>query len=341
LSFHDVTFFDGYRSDQTIHLPWLTLELTCLGQGMMENVESALYKFSRFSEGTDLKIKAEVSLADEGSCSAFTEHYWEKAHFRYQFVKGIFEPQRALFFTKEGSLMILNQEDRTLLGFIHPKTPSAPYSTWPNLVSAPLAEYWHGHGYYPLHAAAIQLESDCLIFPGPSGSGKTTLCLALLRIGGIFRADDKVLIADQNHKIWAKSIQRTTNPHPKTIAHFDELNFAISKAPIDETNDKRPCLLEEVGRPVDFSSFCPSVICFPSVANSRTTRIKPLTKTEAFLSIAGQSPQSSYPERVAKQMECLSQLVRQAPAFELLAGEDILLEPESAAHRIMETIKTL
>jgi hypothetical protein len=259
---------------------------------------------------------------------------------KYQFVRGTTDAAFARFATQDGSLLELDFRENALQGALAPSTFTAPYSTWPDLLLAPLTEYWREHHCFPLHAAAVALEDQRWIIAGYSGSGKTTLSLACLAAGGTWRADDKLLFTHTTDGLQAVSLYRNTNLHPATVAHFRDLAFTLARPSIDETNVKRPCLLEELPLRVDLAPFAPTALLFPTVTESNTTAIAPLSPADTYLRLAAQSPLSTHPPRMAAQVRALAAVARNLPAFEVRSGRDILETPADAANRLVEAVRT-
>lgn len=312
-------------------LPWLTLTVAAGDSRLAAEVRRALARLSTFPGGAGgAFLDADLSL-DEGSGSRTAATTWERGNVRYQFVRGEVDDAGARFATAEGSLLSLDATARRLTGRVRSATFSAPYSTWPDLVLAPLTACWRAHGCYPLHAAAVEFAGQRLLLPGPSGSGKTTLSLALVRGGGAWRADDKLLFTRRAGATRAISLYRNANVHPDTAARFAELRFVLDRPPLDRTNAKRACQMEEVAPRVDLREFTPSILVFPEVVPAARSRVVPLARPAAHLMLASQSPTCSHRPRLRAQVEALAGLARELPAYRLLAGQDVLEAPASVA----------
>lgn len=320
-------------------LPHLTLSLAASGEGLQEEVRRALGKFSCSHIKPSLFLVANLCLASAGEEETAWPDPLDGNAVLYQFVQGVISERKAFFRTAEGSVLTLDHRQQRLFGAIHPSTFTAPYSTWSDLLSAPLAEYWRIHGYYPLHAGAVGFGSHTVLLPGASGSGKTTLSLALLKGGATWRADDKVLFSLGNSGAQAVSIYQNTNLHPQTISSFPELGFALYRSPIDETNEKRACSMKETAVSVDLSPFTPTAIVFPVIGDLERSVFRPLPGADAFMRLAGQSPLSPLRSRAAAQISALAGLIRGLPALEVRAGRDVLGEPASFAARFRACIE--
>lgn len=320
-------------------LPWLRLSVAA-PQRLLDEVQRALFKLSTGSTPTGMReLSAELSLDDRGEPLSLAAHVWEEGELRYQFVRGQVTAEGAQFATADGSLLDLDLPRRRLRGMIRPSTFTAPYSTWADFVLAPLTEFWRANALFPLHAAAVELEGEAFVLPGYSGAGKTSLCLALVRAGATWRADDKLLFSAGSDGIRAVSLYRNTNLHPDTVTRVPGLDFTLDRAPIDETNPKRPWLLTEVSGAVDLGEFRPTALLFPSVGGGARTEIRPASRMDAHLRLAAQSPMSSYAGRIRSHVEALSTMARTLPALTVSGGDDVFSDPEGLAEHLLAAVR--
>jgi len=325
---------------KTLSLPWLELTATFADHAVLAEVERGLHKLAAsIGPASTPPLSATFTLSDDPADLRTAGEVWHEPTLRYQFVHGTTSAHRALFATADGTVLDLDISGRTLTAALRASTFSAPYSTWGDLLLAPLTEYWREHCSFPLHAGAVELEDERFLISGFSGSGKTTLCLACLAAGGTWRADDKLLFRASRGTTSAISVYRNTNLHPDTVPHFEGLAFTMDRAPIDETNVKRPCLLEELPVRCDLSAFAPTTLLFPVVSERDTTEVVRLDPRAAMIRLAAQSPLSSHPPRMTSQVKALATLVKQLPAFEVCAGRDVLRHPERAAAALLQAVR--
>lgn len=322
-------------ASRCLALPWLTLKLSSASESLLHSAELALRRFAVCDGPGRLPP---LRLRMDWATSASGEELWREGGVRYQFVRGEVEEGQARYVTADGSVVHLYPRARWVSAAVRPSTPSGPYSTWPDLLSAPLAEYWRVHGCFPLHAAAVDLDGRCVVLPAPSGAGKTTLCLALLRGGGAWRADDKLLLARRGDGTEMISLQRTTNLSPETIRRFEGLSFVAGRPPLDENNPKRAALMEEASERVDLSSFPPSALLFPRIARAPRSAVRALDHREALVRLAAQSPTSPLRSRLRAQVDALAALAAEVPALEIVGGADVLTRPEAVAELVRRAI---
>lgn len=323
---------------RVLSLPWLRLDLAVDSPGMFTELERGYFKLAEHSGDLPVPpLRAEFQVVPRPAGAA--ARVWAEGTLKYQFVRGISGDTSAAFATEDGSLLELDLAACCLHGRVQASSFHAPYSTWADLLLAPLTEYWREHGCFPLHAGAVELEDQRFLIPGFSGSGKTTLSLACLVAGGVWRADDKLLLRRNEDGFLARSLYRNTNLHPDTVAHHRELAFTLERPQLDETNVKRPWLVEELPLRADLREFVPTALLFPQVTGAERTDVRPLPRGQALVRLAAQSPLSVHPPRVAAQVRLLSDLARTLPAFEVLSGRDVLLDPTAAATRVLNAVR--
>ena len=250
----------------------------------------------------------------------------------FQFVVGHESHADARYATADGSVARVDYQRAHIHFTLNDAVFDAPYSTWADLCAAPLAALWRHYGYVPLHAAAVSLDEHSVLVIGASGSGKTTTALALATGGGVWRADDKVLLRQTPSGFDAASLYANTNLAPATIAAHARLSFALDRPPINDTNDKRACQLDELGQQVDFSPFAPSAIVFPRQIDRDHSVLRRLETVDTIVRLAAQSPTGGDRATLRRQHAQIVALAVHVPAWELEAGRDVLLAPASFAH---------
>lgn len=325
-------------SHVTFNLPWLELTGRDLPDTLTTQLSKALAKFA------GRHAPAAVSLVVTGSCDAAGSSTEARAvaagaNVHFQFVQGVEQGNTGRYATADGSVAAIELTTGHLHLALNTAVFDAPYSTWSDLMAAPLAAAWRHHRFYPLHAAAVSFaDGSAPLIIGASGAGKTTTSLALLQGGATWRSDDKVLLHTTAGTTVAASLYANTNLAPATIAAHDTLQFAMARPPINETNDKRPCLLTEVSGAVDLSPFMPTALLFPRQVPQPVSTLRRLDSMDALMRLSSQSPMSGERSVVRQQHEQLVALARRVPAWEIEAGADVLFAPAAFAARVHATV---
>lgn len=315
-------------------LPWLRLEFPDVDAQAWPWLEHAAAKFARGQTDTPLALTASVRVSHHPRAVAPPR----EPNAEFQFVRGVEDASGASYVTDDGSSAAVDHATGALTLDLRPAVFEAPYSTWADLFAAPLSAHWRACGYFPLHAAAVSIGPATVVIVGESGAGKTTMALALVDAGGRWRADDKLLVHAGTQAVTAVSLYRNTNLPPRTIAHHASLAFALAKPPINETNDKRPCALDEVASAVDLTPFVPTAVLFPRQVKAPTSVLRPISQVACLMRLAEQSPTYGWRPRIRLQQQVLAALAAQAPAFEVDSGTDVLEARDTFARLVLDAI---
>ncbi|MGC4081471.1 MAG: hypothetical protein QM736_04980 [Vicinamibacterales bacterium] len=314
-----------------LSLPWLALTLPPLTPALESQMHRALAKFARMQGDIPLRLTVEMSCDVHGDADA-ARAIAAQANVSFQFVTGVEETGDAQYATGDGSVVHVDFAGGRVSFTLNEAVFDAPYSTWADLVAAPLAATWRHHGCFPLHAAAVSFDDGgAVLVVGASGSGKTTTALALAKAGALWRADDKVLLRRDGGRIAATSLYANTNLAPATIAAHDDLSFVMARPPLNDTNDKRACQLDELGQRVDLSPFTPSALVFPRQVDRTVSSLRRLDTMDVVVRLAAQSPTSGERTVLRRQHEQIVALATSTPAWEVEAGRDILTDPAAFA----------
>jgi hypothetical protein len=321
-----------------LRLPCLRLQIPDASSALAEQIERALLKFAIDTAPSAFTITASVRCEDGSGGSSAAEAIAAEANIWYQFVVGHERAEGAAYATADGSVARIDFGRSQLTLQLTSAVFDAPYSTWSDLVSAPLASAWRFHGFFPLHAAAVSSDESTVLVIGASGSGKTTTALALVEAGGAWRADDKVLVYEEAGAVSAVSLYANTNLAPVTIAAYPSLGFAMHRPSINETNEKRPCFLAELDRRVDLTPCTPTALLFVEQAPRPDSHLRRITATEALLRLSAQSPTGAERRSLKAQHQRLVTMARTVPAWRLEAGRDVLERPVAFASRLREQV---
>jgi hypothetical protein len=171
-------------------------------------------------------------------------------------------------------------------------------------------------GLFDLHSACVvePLNGAGVLIVGPSGSGKSTLAFHLATAGWAYLSDDEVLLTLKDGEVEARGFRS-----------FFAMRETASSG------------LKNVFEPADVfatglvSQVVPRWLLFTAISGEEETRMVELSQAETMIRLIRACPWATYDTTVAgANLELLSRLARQAKAFALAAGTD-LLEPARAA----------
>ncbi len=180
-------------------------------------------------------------------------------------------------------------------------------------------------GLFELHSAAVvEPESGRgVLIIGPSGSGKSTLTYQLANAGWPYLSDDEVLLSiDDDGAIQARGFRSV---------------FAMkAAADVAFKNIFEPAHVFSSTR---VSEVLPEWILFTAVSSEKQTQLRKLSQPETMTRLIRACPWATYDTAIAgSNLELLSQLARQATAFDFAAGTE-LLEPGRAAELLSSYLR--
>lgn len=174
--------------------------------------------------------------------------------------------------------------------------------------------------FLQLHASALELDGQGVIFPGHSGSGKSTLTLGLLTRGWRYLCDEFALIDAQSHRV---------HPYPRAVC-IKEAAFGLARTLGYEVDALRHHVKGFKGRvtfinplkrfPSALGRACPiRHVIFPRYVPGALPTLIPMHRAEAALEL----------HRVcfnlfgcqALGIDVLGGLIRGAGAHRLITGE--------------------
>jgi hypothetical protein len=196
------------------------------------------------------------------------------------------------------------------------------------LVSYALSAALRRRALFELHSAALvdpQSETGVLII-GPSGSGKSTQTVHLAAAGWPFLTDDVLLLGREGAGIQAWPLRRCFAITSETFAASPFLQTRTSFDPgAVEGDDKRLFVPHGVFTAGFRDSCVPGTLVFPELSGGSRSRVSRLSAGEAMARLIRMSPWSCYDRTTAAaHLAVLSALARQARAYALLAGTDLL-----------------
>jgi len=190
-------------------------------------------------------------------------------------------------------------------------------------------------GAFELHCAAVvepETKTTVLIV-GPSGSGKSTLALHLAACGWSFSTDDVVLLTAANELVEAHGLREFFALTTDTILHsgLSELDPLMDGQATDSALKVR-LHPQDIFSSKMIEKCVPDVLVFPQQTGQSRSRVQPLKQSDVMKRLLRMCPGAAVDRPVAAQfLRVLELLTRQCKAFDLLAGTDLLGDPEYTA----------
>jgi hypothetical protein len=187
-----------------------------------------------------------------------------------------------------------------------------------------------GRGY-PLHAAGLQGTAGTLVLAGASGCGKSTLTAALIGLGLGFLSDDTLLLTEDGVGVLALAFPEDLGLSRRSLELIPGL---AAQAHLEERGDWKVALPpESIAETAIVWRSRPTVLVFPAVAGTATSRLEPMDQGAALVALA---PNVLPTERDSSQhhLDALALLVRQCDCYRLLTG----LDPIGAAKQLARLV---
>jgi len=190
----------------------------------------------------------------------------------------------------------------------------------------------HRHELFGLHGNAVVHGRTGFLIVAGSGCGKTTLALTLIQAGWAYVADDALLLQRSGSgSVDALALRRGFSCTEKTAAAFGELAGAMRES-LGSAKDK--WLVDSDAVYADrLAPRChPEVILFPRIANTETTRLRPIGASAALGGLIQQSPGIlSDRSDSTEQSGLLLSLLQQCKTFEVELGTDLFERPQAVS----------
>jgi hypothetical protein len=196
------------------------------------------------------------------------------------------------------------------------------------LVSYGLSAALRRRALFELHSAALvdPHSGTGVLIIGPSGSGKSTQTVHLAAAGWPFLTDDVLLLGEEGAAIQAWPLRRCFAITSETFAASRFLQTRPSFDPIAVQEDDKQQFAPHGVFTAGFRDSClPGTLVFPELSGGSRSRVSRLSAGEAMARLIRMSPWSCYDRTTAAgHLAVLSALARQARAYAVLAGTDLL-----------------
>lgn len=189
-------------------------------------------------------------------------------------------------------------------------------------------------GVFEIHSAGVvepESEKGVLIV-GPSGSGKSTLALQLVLAGWPYLSDDELLLSLVDGEVEARGFRSFFAVSAGTVS-------ALGIETIEPVRGFKACFEPNTMFASQRRlSATPAMLLFTSLSGEDQTQLQKLTQSETMTRLIRACPWAAYDTAIASaNLSVLARLARQATAFDLFAGRD-LLEPGYAPRLLAEFV---
>jgi hypothetical protein len=203
------------------------------------------------------------------------------------------------------------------------ETLDSSSSLFVQLLSQALAPALRRCGVFEVHSAGVILpeSKSAIMLAGASGSGKSTLTTQLASLGWSYLSDDILLLTEVREELHLQAFRRFFALTADTLAAVGLPNGKVT--------DLKHRLIPQDHfslAPVEQSE--PGAIVFPTIRKQRESQMKALTTGETMSRLLRLCPWASYDKWTSlEHLRILGRLANSANGFELLAGTDILNDP--------------
>jgi hypothetical protein len=225
------------------------------------------------------------------------------------------------------SLILVQQGPEVAVALWTTNLPAAPDAELARATSFAVCSGLRRWGLFDFHAAGVvcPANENGVLIVGRSGSGKSTLTLQLVKSGWRYLSDDELLLGVTGAEVEARGFRKFFAISETTAAACG----ANSLHPADaaETNPNlKICFDPSTLFPFTRTeSIAPRWMLFTEITGGSESRFSELTQTEAMIRLIRACPWATYDRAIAgSNLNVLSLLARQARAFDLKAGSDLL-----------------
>jgi hypothetical protein len=189
-------------------------------------------------------------------------------------------------------------------------------------------------GLFEFHSAAVVPpdQTRAVLIAGPSGSGKSTLTAKLATSGWTYLSDDTLLLRNDATGIEAIALRQFFALTQTTVATLPTMQTT-------SVGDRR----KERFTPQEFfsghqiESAKPVVVLFSTISGQPVTRLERLSSSETMSRLLKLCPWACYDTISAgDHLTLLGRLARETAGFDILAGTDLLEDPQLASDLVYQ-----
>ncbi|MFQ6618042.1 MAG: hypothetical protein ACE5QV_05070 [Fidelibacterota bacterium] len=220
-------------------------------------------------------------------------------------------------------LTVIDPEANMGLGFISKRIPLRTEYLLNLIILPSVSEILKKRGYFPIHAAGLQMGERGLIFPGATKSGKTTLSMALLFEGFKLISDDLIYIHERDEKIYMKGeIKKLMVPRQSIFRFFPEYLTVTGKEGM-VSGEKVPVNTSALFKTSLIKSSLPGYIITPQITIDKRSELMEISRARALEDLICCSLILTGREITGKHFRALARLVKQCTCYRLILGTDL------------------
>ena len=199
------------------------------------------------------------------------------------------------------------------------------------ILSQALGFAWRRCKLFLLHSAGVVMpgQEKTLLIAGESGSGKSTLTLQLAAAGWSFLSDDSIFLIARSEGIETRGLRKSFALTSQTMA---AVQLETASPPAGPIASKLRISPDHLFPHRQVKSALAGSIVFPAVTHESKSRIVPIEPSETMHRLMRLSPWACYDKQTAAvNLKVFEALSRDAKAYDLFAGKDLLGNPELTA----------
>jgi len=247
------------------------------------------------------------------------------------------------FYFDTGSAVFRVDPERSLLeGFIAPEAFNLPHLLVNTHTLFALLLLLRARGLYHLHAAAVvSPRNELYLICGEQRSGKTTLTTALGLAGWRPISDDSLLVRSHPPAAQIVALRKSFHISNDILARWRTLDPAARHHCYFERTSVAGLEFFETSKLAEASFSRVDYIILPQITGRTSSSLAPVPLSEVILKLAEQSMFFQlWRTHTQQQLHALTQLARAASGYRLLAGTDLLSDPNRSAELLEKAVRS-
>jgi hypothetical protein len=194
------------------------------------------------------------------------------------------------------------------------------------ILSQAFSAAWRRCGLFEFHSGGVvpPNETAALLIAGASGTGKSTITAQLAASGWSYLSDDTLLLKEAALGVEAVALREFFALTPTTVSALP-----LIQRTRQGTSEKERFAPQELFSSQQLESAKPAVVLFPIITGEPDSRLERLAASATMSRLLKLCPWSCYDSVSAgNHLTVLGRLARKAAGFDILAGTDLLRDPQ-------------